>query len=194
MPNPNSSFMQGTPEATSYRLPPPTPERSGKKKRRLCFAKLSPEVQEWRRQTIGLPKNVIMKGDDGTLVRGKFVPLQSGHTGPVRRQPSHPSPNDTVITQHGNVGTRAHWVDAVMAGGIGAGPGLDPQYSHGGLQAGMNEVRRQRCGRRKERWVAWMSFVGCRQRGTVSVKAEKNCCVCSMKMWSCCPSIDESLI
>ena len=190
---PHTDFkaVVGTPEATNYCVPPPG-RSSGKRRKRYCFARLSPEVQEWRRQTVGLPKNVVMRGDDGTMVRGKFLPSQSGHTGPARRQNAHIIPN-VATTEYNHSGTRASWVNAVMAGGIGAGPGLDPQYSHVGLQAGMDQARRQRRIKSKERCMAWKTFVGWRKKGAVSDEANAGCCVCSKMMWSCCRSLDESL-
>lgn len=42
----------------------------------------SPEMREWRRQTRDLPRGCVMRGDDGTLVRGRWVPAASGHFGP----------------------------------------------------------------------------------------------------------------
>lgn len=82
----------GSPAAISYKLPPPSPSCSPGLRHSKLRAKIArrfrppgPEMQEWRLQTVGLPKGVIMRGTDGTLVRGKFTPSMSGHTGPVRR-------------------------------------------------------------------------------------------------------------
>jgi len=68
------------PEAINYRLPPPKSSwRDG------CF-RASKEEVEWRKQTVGLPKGVIMRGENGVLVRGKFTPIRSGHLPPFPAQ------------------------------------------------------------------------------------------------------------
>lgn len=36
-------------------------------------------------QTAGLPKGVVMRGENGVLVRGKFIPIRSGHLPPQRQ-------------------------------------------------------------------------------------------------------------
>lgn len=37
-------------------------------------------------QTVGLPRGVVMRGENGVLVRGKFTPIRSGHLPPQRQQ------------------------------------------------------------------------------------------------------------
>ena len=64
------------PEASNYRLPPP-PARFRDKFRSPTAAE-----REWLKQTVGLPKGVVMRGEDGVLVRGKFTPIRSGHLPP----------------------------------------------------------------------------------------------------------------
>ena len=99
----------GTTAAMNYRLPPPTvpsrPPQASKRdstyttpssdpktstsrtsKLKKCFRptlpSTAPEMSEWRRQTRGLPRGgVVMRGDDGTLVRGRFYPGVSGQLG-----------------------------------------------------------------------------------------------------------------
>lgn len=71
----------GGPEAVGYRLSPPSP----KKGFRNAFRSVDPAQAEYRKQTAGLPKGVVMRGEDGTLVRGKFDPPRSGHTPPQAR-------------------------------------------------------------------------------------------------------------
>ena len=72
----------GKPEALDYRLPPlPKPKRF---RDRLGTPTL--EELEWRRQTVGLPKGVVMRGEDGLLVRGKFSGIRSGHLPPQRQR------------------------------------------------------------------------------------------------------------
>ncbi|CAD6592221.1 MAG: hypothetical protein ASARMPREDX12_005891 [Alectoria sarmentosa] len=67
------------PEASNYRLPPP-PARFRDK-----FCSPTAAEREWLKQTVGLPKGVVMRGEDGVLVRGKFTPIRSGHLPPQRQ-------------------------------------------------------------------------------------------------------------
>ena len=68
------------PEAINYRLPPP------KFRWRHAFAVPSDAEMEWRRQTVGLPRGVVMRGSNGVLVRGKFTPIRSAHFPPLHQQ------------------------------------------------------------------------------------------------------------
>lgn len=45
--------------------------------------------REWRRQTVGLPKGVVMRGQDGTLVHGRFRPIRSVQL-PPPQEGAHP--------------------------------------------------------------------------------------------------------
>ena len=65
-----------TPAAVNYRLPPP---QLGL--RDLFRLTCCPEEDEYRRQTIGLPKGVVMRGEGGVFVRGRWRPDRSAHTG-----------------------------------------------------------------------------------------------------------------
>ena len=77
IPTPPGLPKFGQPEAINYRLPPP------KTRFRDNFRlKMSPEEQEYRRQTVGLPRGVVMRGENGVMVRGKFTPIVSGHLPP----------------------------------------------------------------------------------------------------------------
>jgi hypothetical protein len=80
MPTPPGLPTFNKPEAISYRLPPPKPRW-----RDNCFNSSNAEM-EWRKQTVGLPKGVVMRGEDGVLVRGKFIPIRSGHLPPLQAQ------------------------------------------------------------------------------------------------------------
>lgn len=202
----------GTPEACNYRLPRPAQisddgnddsdynktKKKKKKKEKRRKARLpssTPEVREWRRQTVGLPKNVIMRGDDGTLVKGKFIPAQSGHNAPVRKA-DHGGPGngqghvphtpyilpDVRPVQYSDHGTRATWTDAVMTGGIGAGPGADSRYTVSMLRAQRDREDGERRKRRSEGFEAWKVFWGVNTRGHRS----GDCCSCSRRMWWCC--------
>ena len=81
-PTPPNLPSFGKPEALEYRLPPPPKS----KRIRDRLGTPSPEELEWRRQTVGLPKGVVMRGDDGLLVRGKFSGIRSGHLPPQRQR------------------------------------------------------------------------------------------------------------
>lgn len=50
-------------------------------------AEETPEMREYLRQTRNLPRGCVMRGDDGTLVRGRFLPGLSGHMGVAGRVP-----------------------------------------------------------------------------------------------------------
>ena len=80
-PTPPNLPSFGQPEAIKYRLPPPS-----KRRFRDRLGTPTAEELEWRRQTVGLPKGVVMRGEDGVLVRGKFQPIRSGHLPPQRQQ------------------------------------------------------------------------------------------------------------
>ena len=80
-PTPPNLPSFGKPEAINYRLPPPP------KPKRLRDRLSTPTTEEleWRRQTIGLPKGVVMRGEGGVLIRGKFNGIRSGHFPPQRQ-------------------------------------------------------------------------------------------------------------
>jgi len=62
-----------TPEAISYRLPaPPAKFRDHFRSSRLVD-------QEYRRQTTALPRGVVMRGENGELIRGRWRAGPSGH-------------------------------------------------------------------------------------------------------------------
>jgi len=62
-----------TPEAISYRLPaPPAKFRDHFRSTRLVD-------QEYRRQTTALPRGVVMRGENGELIRGRWRAGPSGH-------------------------------------------------------------------------------------------------------------------
>jgi hypothetical protein len=79
IPTPPGLPTFGQPEAVNYRLPPP------KSRFRDNFRTPTPEQREYNRQTIGLPKGIVMRGDNGVVVRGKFIPIVSGHFPPQRQ-------------------------------------------------------------------------------------------------------------
>lgn len=66
IPTPPGLPTFNSPAAVSYRLPAP-PMR-----RRDHFRRATSPLLEWRAQTAGLPKGVVMRGDGGVLVRGRF--------------------------------------------------------------------------------------------------------------------------
>lgn len=85
MPTPPGLPAFNKPEAIDYRLPPPNSHR-----RDNWLSPSSAEL-EYRSQTIGLPKGVVMRGPDGILIRGKFTPIRSGHLPPM------PVNRDTIL-------------------------------------------------------------------------------------------------
>lgn len=61
-----------TPAAIEYRLPaPPTRFRD--------HFRSTKATEEYRRQTKALPRGVVMRGDNGELIRGRWKPVPSGH-------------------------------------------------------------------------------------------------------------------
>jgi hypothetical protein len=100
IPTPPGLPSFNTPAAASYRLPAPHVRL-----RDLVRGKRTPEVKQYRAQTSRLPPGALMRGPDGTIVRGRFRPPQSGHTGTVRYtsgerglagHPLHSAPRATV--------------------------------------------------------------------------------------------------
>ncbi|KAL9116977.1 MAG: hypothetical protein Q9187_006491, partial [Circinaria calcarea] len=76
IPTPPGLPKFNTPAASNYRLLAP-PLRF----RDLFRLNETREKREWIAQTASLPRGVIMRGDNGVLVRGRFRAGQSGHTG-----------------------------------------------------------------------------------------------------------------
>ena len=92
MPTPPGLPTFNTAAASNYRLPPP-PTRF----RDLFRLTRTPAELEWEAQTIGLPRGVIMRGENGILVRDKFRPGQSGHTGRSGSRPMGAIPLQRVL-------------------------------------------------------------------------------------------------
>lgn len=81
IPTPPGLPTFNSPAAESYRLQAP-PLR-----RRDRFRPATPKMLEWRAQTSRLPRGVVMRGDDGVLVRGRFRWGGGGDVGHVSRHP-----------------------------------------------------------------------------------------------------------
>ena len=79
MPTPPGLPTFNTPAASAYRLPSPSSSF-----RDLFRLHRTPEESNWLAQTSGLPPGAVMRAEDGTIVRGRWRPTQSGHTGHVR--------------------------------------------------------------------------------------------------------------
>ena len=76
VPTPPGLPKFNTPAASNYRLPAPT-----LRFRDLFRLDNTSEEREWIAQTAALPRGVVMRGENGVLVRGRFRAGQSGHTG-----------------------------------------------------------------------------------------------------------------
>ena len=76
MPTPPGIPTFNTPAAASFRFPAP----SSRFRDRIRRHKTA-EEREWISQTTDLPRGVMMRGEGGVLVRGRWKPGQSGHTG-----------------------------------------------------------------------------------------------------------------
>lgn len=81
IPTPPGLPTFNSPAAVSYRLQAP-PLR-----RRDRFRPATPKMREWRAQTSRLPRGVVMRGDDGVLVRGRFRWGGGGDVAHVSRHP-----------------------------------------------------------------------------------------------------------
>ncbi|MCJ1391089.1 hypothetical protein MMC18_003951 [Xylographa bjoerkii] len=79
MPTPPGLPTFNTPAASAYRLPYPSTNF-----RSLFRRNKTPEERQWLAQTARLPQGVLMRGEDGVFVRGRWRPSQSGHTGNAR--------------------------------------------------------------------------------------------------------------
>ncbi|MCJ1379705.1 hypothetical protein MMC17_002807 [Xylographa soralifera] len=79
MPTPPGIPTFNTPAAATYRLPYPSTNF-----RNLFRRNKTPEERQWLAQAARLPQGVLMRGEDGVLVRGRWRPSQSGHTGTAR--------------------------------------------------------------------------------------------------------------
>ncbi|MCJ1280848.1 hypothetical protein MMC26_000165 [Xylographa opegraphella] len=79
MPTPPGIPKFNTPAAVAYRLPYPSTNFRG-----LFRRNKTPEERQWLAQTARLPQGALMRGEDGVLVRGRWRPSQSGHTGNAR--------------------------------------------------------------------------------------------------------------
>ena len=82
IPTPPGLPSFNAPAATNFRLPPPT------LRFRDRFRSPTAAEREWVSQTVGLPRGVVMRGEGGVLIRGKFTPIRSGHFPPQRQ--THP--------------------------------------------------------------------------------------------------------
>ena len=80
IPTPPGLPTFNTPAAAAYRLRSP----SSTSFRDIFRFHRTPEEVRWFAQTRALPHGTVMRGEDGTLVRGRWRPSQSGHTGNVR--------------------------------------------------------------------------------------------------------------
>ena len=147
------------PEASKYRLPPP-PARFRDKFRSPTAAE-----REWLKQTVGLPKGVVMRGENGVLVRGKFTPIRSGHLPPQRQ----------TRGLYGLPGTASEQGQRMMAGALtGDQPArvvrfenrngvANPNLRGRGSQAGEGMQRKKKTEReqRTEKWLKnayWVIF------------------------------------
>ncbi|MCJ1399203.1 hypothetical protein MMC11_002405 [Xylographa trunciseda] len=79
MPTPPGLPTFNTEAATAYQLPYPSSNF-----RSLFRRNKTPEERQWLAQTARLPPGVLMRGDNGVLIRGRWRPSQSGHTGNPR--------------------------------------------------------------------------------------------------------------
>ena len=82
VPTPPGLPTFNTPAAVAFRLPPPQ-----LRLRDIFRITSTPAEIEYHRQTIGLPKGVVMRGEGGVLVRGKWRADRSAHTGPTGYPP-----------------------------------------------------------------------------------------------------------
>jgi len=109
VPTPPGLPTFNTPAAAAYRLPYPSSSF-----RDLFRIHRTPEELRWGAQTRGLPPGVLMRGEDGTIVRGRWRPSQSGHTGNVRAAGARVLPGYSLRSAH--VATVPRAVSARLGG------------------------------------------------------------------------------
>ena len=146
MPTPPGLPKFNTPEAINYRLPSPRLSIREKFHRHP-----TPEEVEYRRQTSRLPPGVVMRGENGELIRGKWRQGgHSGHTGygtqgALENHPFNRAPMAEIASEGDGSGVRSENTNTAI------GPPEQP-----------SEPRRTyRRGTRWERFVEMTCFVCC---------------------------------
>ncbi|KAI4166958.1 MAG: hypothetical protein LQ343_007605 [Gyalolechia ehrenbergii] len=144
MPTPPGLPRFNTPEAINYRLPSPHCSLREKLRRHP-----TPEQIEYRRQTSHLPPGVVMRGENGELIRGRWRKGgQSGHTGygtqgALETHPFNRAPMADIASEGDGVVIRSE--DTTH---MGIGPAEAPRSVY-------------RRGSRWERFVEMTCFVCC---------------------------------
>ncbi|KAL8803856.1 MAG: hypothetical protein Q9182_002912 [Xanthomendoza sp. 2 TL-2023] len=148
MPTPPGLPTFNTPEAINYRLPSPKQTLREKLRHRP-----SPEIIQHYRQTAHLPPGVVMRGDNGELIRGRWRQGgHSGHTGygnqgALTSHPFNRAPMAEIVSEGDNA------VAAVRPNGTTA-QDVGNETTEG------RKVERKK-GTRWERWVELTCFVCC---------------------------------
>ncbi|KAI4180830.1 MAG: hypothetical protein L6R41_006988 [Letrouitia leprolyta] len=144
MPTPPGLPRFNTPEAVNYRLPSPHASLRDKIRRRQ-----TPEQIAYRRQTSHLPPGVVMRGENGELIRGRWRRGGlSGHTGygtqgDLETHPFNRAPMAAIASEGDDVVVRSE--DTTH---MGIGPAEVP-------------ISVYRRGSRWERFVEMTCFVCC---------------------------------
>ena len=181
MPTPPGVPKFNTVAASNYRLPPP-PLRF----RDLFRLTKTPAELEWEAQTVGLPRGVIMRGENGVLVRNKFRPGQSGHTGRhgsramgvfplqtipcvnVNRDHIHSSRNARGVESSGNneCGSQGPLQSSIREGEITVSSNLQPVNENVDREPQLGDrqatVTRETATEQENSWVKfWEGFCHC---------------------------------
>lgn len=98
----------GSAAAMNYRLPPP------RMRRRDRLRPATRQELEWRAQTVGLPRGVVMRGDNGILIRGRF---RHGDGGIGLGMEGHPWNRQDLPTTTGVAGSNSSPSNNAHGGG-----------------------------------------------------------------------------
>ncbi|KAL9594921.1 MAG: hypothetical protein Q9219_006752 [cf. Caloplaca sp. 3 TL-2023] len=118
LPTPPGLPSFNTPEAINFRLPSPHTSFREKFRRHP-----TPEQIVYRRQTSHLPKGVVMRGENGELIRGRWKQsYQSGHMGygtqgALENHPFNRAPMAEIASEGDGAGARSE--DMQTGGAVG---------------------------------------------------------------------------
>ena len=142
------------PSTANYRLPPPT------QRFRDRFRPPTAAEREWVQQTVALPRGVVMRGENGVLVRNRFVPIRSGHMPPQRR--AHPIMR---VREESNedraAGLTARPVEVDEARRHSAGQRVEPASRGGSAREALNLGAEKKTSKLETALKRFMWFVGC---------------------------------
>ncbi|KAL8827719.1 MAG: hypothetical protein Q9191_003017 [Dirinaria sp. TL-2023a] len=134
-----------TPAAYNYRLPaPPARFRDHFRSRRLVD-------QEYRRQTTALPRGVVMRGENGELIRGRWRAGPSGHGVVGGMHPWYAIRGEDTTEMMRYPGSDTN--ERVQLGQPGAAAAQRAEAHHGAVQSGGNPPKKSKAWWEKVAWL-----------------------------------------